>query len=84
MLTQKNKPETDRELKHTELYYNGIFLGYVINSNSLEPKGFVFVNKTKNPIFNEIKNDCFVSIHSKTKKALIDKIKKLCENNLVN
>lgn len=71
MLVQKNKKETDKELAHVELWFDGTYIGYVIKNNStlaVIGENWNFCSK-----HSSIPN-CF----DKTKKSLIDKVTKIC------
>lgn len=76
MLVQKNKKETEKELAHIDLYFDGTFIGYIIKNNSS------LASKNENWNFCSKHNKlpfCF----DKTKALLIDKVTKLCyENNI--
>lgn len=61
MITIKKKKETEKELAHEEIWYNGTYLGYCIkNSGALAVVGenFNFVSKSKLPNFyRKLKRD---------------------------
>jgi hypothetical protein len=71
MLVQKNIRETERELAHTDLYFNGVFIGYIIKNNS--------TLAVKNENWNFVsKNSCLKSTFDKTKQLLLLRITNLC------
>jgi hypothetical protein len=71
MLVQKNKKTTEREHSHTDLYFNGVFIGYVIKNNS--------TLAVKNENWNFVsKHESLKCTFDKTKKSLLDKIHDLC------
>jgi len=80
MLTVKTKKENEKEHLHWDVYYNGIFLGYVIKSNSLEDFNWGFVNKTNRPEFVDTSGTYTRVLNDKTKKKLLERINKIAEN----
>jgi hypothetical protein len=71
MLVEKNKKATEREHAHTDLYFNGLFIGYVIKNES--------TLAVKNENWNFVsKHPSIKSTFDKTKKLLIHRINNLC------
>ncbi len=67
MLVQKARKETIKDYAHTDLYFNGVYLGYVIKNNStlaVKNENWNFVSKS-----NKLQH-CF----ERTKNLLIEKI----------
>jgi hypothetical protein len=68
MLTFKNKKETASELKHIDVYKDGVYIGYIIKNDSLAAP----INVNWNFCTKMI---AIPNLHGKSKKELIDKIK---------
>jgi hypothetical protein len=71
MLTQKKKKETEREHAHTDLYFNDVFIGYIIKNNStlaLQNENWNFVSK----------HPKLKSTFDKTKALLVHRLTNLC------
>lgn len=71
MIVQKRKPQTDKELTHTDIYFDGTYIGYIIVNISM------YAAKNENWNFVS-KHHKLKHTYDKTKKALIDKLDKLC------
>ena len=67
MLTQKSISETEKTLPHTEIYIDGVYVGYITRNKSQ----FVQVNENWN--FTS-KHPNFPCMFDKTKKGLINRI----------
>lgn len=80
MIVLKTKRETEKELPHTDVYFDGEYLGYIIKSSKTEPNGWVFVNKSEYPL-SIVENDVHKVLRQKTKSKLIDQIKEIMYNN---
>jgi hypothetical protein len=74
MLVQKNKRETEKELSHTDLYWDGTFIGYLIRNKSK------FANVGENWNFVS-KHNKLMCMYERTKGRLIDLITTECYKN---
>jgi len=68
MLTFKNKKETLKELAHTDVYINDVYVGYIIRNNNSNARF------DENWNFVADKNNDLPHLDGKTKNQLIDKI----------
>jgi len=68
-LQLKNIKETEKELPHTEVWYEGIYYGYITRNHSQ------FASQNENWNFT---SDIFdlPSFHEKTKEKLLNKLRK--------
>lgn len=77
MLVQKKIKESIKDYAHTDLYFNGIYIGYVIKNNStlaVKNENWNFVSKVSNLSHS----------FNRTKNLLIEEITKKCYENLVD
>lgn len=74
MLVQKPKRETDKELAHTDLYWDGTYIGYLIRNKSLNAK----VNENWNFVSKHVS---LSHSYERTKGRLIDVIIMECYSN---
>ena len=66
-LQLKSKKETDRELAHTDVYYQNSFIGYIIRNFSK----YVAINENWNFVS---KTRGLKMLEGRTKKELLDKV----------
>lgn len=71
MLVHKKKPETEKELTHTDLYWDGTYIGYIIKNNST----LAVVNENWNFVS---KHNSLKCCFERTKGRLIDLIVSEC------
>ena len=71
MLVQKTKRETEKELSHTDLFWDGTFIGYIIRNKSK----FAQVNENWNFVSKHVSLKC---TFERTKGRLIDLIVTEC------
>lgn len=80
MIVLKLKKGTEKELPHTDVYFDGEYIGYIIKSLKTEPDGWVFVNKSEHPLYR-LENEVYKVLRQKTKTKLIDEIKEILYHN---
>lgn len=72
MLVEKKRKATDKEYAHTEVYHNGVYLGYYMKNNSglaaRVNENWNFDSKSKLPSF-----------YARTKKELLEKLSNMAK-----